>query len=589
MIRLSVDIGARFADFCMTDGSSVRFSKHHVSQDLATTIVAGVTALDLSIQRISILRVATTQPLNAILNQRQEATALIVNEGFTDVLELARQDRCDLFDPMAKSGAPVFLVPPHSIFSTSARMDASGVEISPLSSKNLAALCARLQDQQVSSVAISLLHSHKNPEHEIAIANELQRVLPHLSLSMSHQVDPAPREYERTVATVLDAWLKASACPKIASMIEGLKDAGFQGQIEFGDSRGTIVDWKKVQQDPTALLAGSPAAVAISGCKLAPEGDAIVVDIGSKSADLCALNQGEPVMAGSGHIATIPLRRNSIDSISLPIGGACRVAQKEGLFQHGAGDAPLLDECFMAIGLFAPVAGAQAVPEDVARRLIVAASTYIAESVVRFATRRNIDPLRANLIISGGTGGLLAADIARAMGRTTAYLPQCPAAAGAAGLAMAPTRFEARVHLNAWMNDMSDDVLKAAFETLDHDVGTQSGGQSPSRYQLSIAPLEPMHPMTVSLTERPASCARLSETYVDIYETQNGIRPPGAGFIGSISGQRDEDPDIFEMQDTRLETEHGRVTFNTLAGLIHIPTGWTLKSANIGYMLEQRS
>jgi hypothetical protein len=154
---------------------------------------------------------------------------------------------------------------------------------------------------------------------------------------------------------------------------------------------------------------------------------------------------------------------------------------------------------------------------------------------------------------------------------------------------MAPTRFEARVRLNTWMNDLSDDVLQEALDVLDQDVREQSGGELPSRYQLSIAPLEPMHPMNVSLTKRPTSCARLSDTYVDIYESQNGIRPPGAGFIGSISAQLDENPDLFEVDDGSLATHHGPVTFKTRAGFIHIPSDWTLKPVRTGYMLEQCS
>jgi N-methylhydantoinase A len=309
---------------------------------------------------------------------------------------------------------------------------------------------------------------------------------------------------------------------------------------------------------------------------LVPDGDAVVIDIGSKSADMCLLKGGAAVLADPGHIGGIPLRRDCVDSVSLPIGGACRIALKDGVFQRGGADDPRLDSCFVAIGILSDAAGSAIYPDN-AQALVSAIQMYLAEQIVRFATRRNIDPSKASLIVSGGTGCLLAAGIARAMGHGAVLLPQSPALAGASGLVMAPERFEASSTLNQWVSALDDQQIAQVFDALDQQVRAASGGQSPARYQLSMAPLAPMHPMTVTFQGRPKGAAELSRLYARLYEAQNGIRPPGKGFVGRISASFDRAPSL-------AAAETGAAASQT--GMVHIPEGWHLTPVAYGFRLE---
>lgn len=579
MNRLAVDIGARFADFCLEDDQGLHVLKRPVADNLVDTLQGAIADLNTTLDALAAIRLTTTQPLNAAIGHQPRATALVVTEGFKDVLELGRQDRRDLFAPVAQSPSPLFLVEPDAIFSVPARMDVEGHELVGFNTEDFDKICAALQSQGNTSVAISLLHADRNPAHELALGAHLNAVLPDLSISLSHQVDAAPREYERTVATLLDAWMKAESLPQIADLVVCLRAAGFAGAFEFGDNRGTIVDWAKIKQDPTTLLAGGPAAVARSGAMLVADGDAVVIDIGSKSADLCLLKGGAAVLADPGQIAGIPLRRDCVDSISLPIGGACRVAVENGLFKHGEADDPRLDSCFTALG-YLPETAPSPLGTDTAHKLMKATQMYLAGQIVKFATRRNIDPNKARLIVSGGTGCLLAAGIAQALGHKDVLLAQYPALAGAAGLLMAPERFEASTTLNTWLGELNIEQFAQVFDDLGQQVRTASGGQTPAQYQLSIAPLAPMHPMTMTLTGRPKDTDELSHLYTQVFEAQNGIRPPGPGFISRLSASFDRAPET-KSSATPLTPALSH------AGMIHIPEGWHLTPIANGFRLEE--
>ncbi|MDF0595175.1 hydantoinase/oxoprolinase N-terminal domain-containing protein [Psychromarinibacter halotolerans] len=575
MTRLAVDFGARFADLCLTGPEGRRLAKQPVGDDPVAALMAGLAALDVTPAALDDVRIASTRPLNMMLAQTPGPVALICTQGFGDVLELARQDRVDLYAPVARSAAPLFLAPRDAIHEIPGRIGPDGTETAPLDLSALDRIVPALRDAGVQAVAVCLLFAHATPAHEQALARALSDALPGVSLSLSHAIDPAPREYERTVGTVMDAWLRCTARPELAAMETALRDAGFAGALSFGDGRGVVRAGTEGLADLVSVLASGPAAAA-RGALTASGGGAVVLDVGSRSADLMLVQNGAPVMADPGQIAGIPLRRDLVDMASLALGGTSPVALDAGRLRLDADDAPTLDALLIADGR---LPGDTSAPAD--RKVLDAVAARLAEEAIRFATRRNVDPVQTGLVVCGGTGGLLAADIARAMGLNRVRLPRHPAAAGATGLADAPERLESSAAVNRLLAETD---IAGVFAGLASTLG-----DTPDLYRLSIAPRPEMHPMTLDLPRAPADADEILQAWRDAYAARYEIEPPGPGHLGRVAAIRDRLPDTASDATADAAATEGPALVATDAGGIWVPQGWRLSPTAAGYLLENRA
>ncbi|WP_425053646.1 hydantoinase/oxoprolinase N-terminal domain-containing protein [Psychromarinibacter sp. S121] len=575
MTRLAVDFGARFADLCLTGPEGPRLAKQPVRDDPVAALLSGLDAMGVPPAALSEVRIASTRPLNRLLAQERGPVALICTKGFGDVLELARQDRVDLYAPVARSAAPLFLAPRDVIHEIGGRIGPDGTETAPPDLAALDGIAADLRSAGVQAVAVALLFAHANPAHEQAVAARLGELLPEVEIILSHRVDPAPREYERTVGTLIEAWLRSTAQAELAALDTGLRDAGFTGTLFFGDGRGVVRAKDDALGDLVSVLASGPAAAA-RGALAPSEGDAVVLDVGSRSADLMLLQDGVPVMADPGQIAGIPLRRDLVDMASIALGGSCPVALLDGRLVLGAANAPSLDDLLIADGRLPGATATKASPA-----LLGAVAARLAEEAIRFATRRNVDPLQTGLIVCGGTGGLLAADIARATGLSRVRLPRHPAAAGATGLAQAPDRLEAGHSVNGPVDGL--DVAG-----LFGDLATALG-LTPDLYRLSIAPRPEMHPMTLVLGQPPKTAQDLLTAWRNAYAARYEIEPPGPGFIGRVTAIRDQSPETATAETTDSAPVDGPALVQTDAGGVWVPEGWRLTASAAGYLLEDRA
>ncbi|WP_010140098.1 hydantoinase/oxoprolinase N-terminal domain-containing protein [Oceanicola sp. S124] len=582
-LRLALDLGARFADFVAWDDAGVRIAKQPNGPDLAAVLRAGLAGLGLSAGDLHSLRVVTTAPLNALLDRAPAPVALLTSRGFADTLRLGRQNRAALYDPVATSPAPSFLVAPGHIHEIGGRLAADGTEVAPLDLADLDRAIEALQRLDVRAVAVCLLFSHVDPRHEQAVAARLRAALPDVALSLSHQVDPAPREYDRTVSAVLDAWVAARAQSLLAELRAGLGPA-FTGRILLGDGRGVLVPEETFARRRALLLTGGPAAAARAG---AASGDAgaerLILDIGSQSADIAMVRGGEPVSVSHGRFAGVDLRATMVDMASLPLGGARRVRRDAAGELHFDADdaaAPSLDDALAVLGLLPDADGGAArrlacLGEDdgvMASQIVTAAARQAALALVGHATRRNLDPLRAELCVMGGTGPLLATAIADQIGLSAVIVPRAPGAAGAMGLAQAPQRQEALHRLDRALDSLDDAALAEALDRLEADV---PGGGTPV-FTLTLAARTQMHPIELVLEARPASVAAIREELRLAYDQLYGVTPPGAGHLFSLRLHRDRAGRLPPMKPLVAGTPGGDAPrlLPTEAGAIHLPEGW---------------
>ncbi|TDE38851.1 hydantoinase/oxoprolinase N-terminal domain-containing protein [Antarcticimicrobium sediminis] len=587
MIRLAVDFGAKFADFVVWDDSAVRILKRPVTGDMAVDLTAGLDALNLDAAVLSELRVVTTAPINALLARMPVPVALLTTRGFADTLRLGRQNRVALYDPVARSPAPAFLVDPQDIHEVGGRLDAKGTVLTPLERADMDAAIAALRNRDIRSVAICLLFSHVNPAQELQLAEAIRSDLPDISISLSHQVDAGPREYERTVSVLTDAWLAARMDAPLHDVRAALRARGFVGELAFGDGRGVLVPDQAAGAHRAILLSGAPAAAAHAAADLSGEGGVIAADIGSLSADMSTAHAGQTRMADSCLLAGVPLREACTDIESVALGGARRVEEgprglrfaATGPLAAGPAEAPSLDDALAGLGRL-PDAARWSAPFTPAAAVAFAAAR-MAYALTRYATRRNIDPGRVALAVMGGTGALLAADIAAAMGLDRVLLPRAPGASGAIGLMQAARRSEASARIDRPLPELTPEILGALLDQLE----AECPGSGALVYSVTLAAQRQMHPMPLRLAARPESGDQIAQAFGAGFHDEFGIVPPGPGYLFSLSVHRDAVTLTPPMPDLPGIATTGLIA--TEAGAIWCPEGWTLRRKDMAYLLER--
>ncbi|MEA2715841.1 MAG: N-methylhydantoinase, partial [Actinomycetota bacterium] len=308
-MRCGVDSGGTFTDVVTDDGTVVKVLS--TPDDPARAVTAGVDRADggdPTHDRPQLLCHGTTVATNALLQRRGAVVALVTNAGFADVIEIARQDRPSLYDQWADRPEP--LVPRHLRLEVGGRLDARGTEIEPLPDD--------VPDVPagVEAVAVCLLHADLDGTHERAVAERL-RALGH-DVTCSSDVSPEFREYERTVTTVLNAYLRP-LCRDYLRRLDDLAD-----EVLVMTSAGGLVTAGEAARLPVALLLSGPAGGVVAGAAAAAGAgfaDAVTFDMGGTSTDVCLVQGGVPEPAPGRMAAGFPVRLPALDIHTIGAGG----------------------------------------------------------------------------------------------------------------------------------------------------------------------------------------------------------------------------------------------------------------------------
>ncbi|MGZ4681407.1 MAG: hydantoinase/oxoprolinase N-terminal domain-containing protein, partial [Acidimicrobiales bacterium] len=263
--------------------------------------------------RPEVLAHGTTVGINALLERRGATVALVVNEGFRDLIEIARQDRPSLYDQAVDRPAP--LVARHHRHEVTGRLDAAGAELEPVPSESLEALAGAISIE-VEAVAVALLHADLEPGHERAVAIALAGQ--GFDVTSSHEVAPEFREYERTVTTVINAYLRP-VCRTYLQAIGDLAD-----EVLVMTSAGGLVPVAEAAERPVSLLLSGPAGGVLAGSHAAVANgwpDAVTFDMGGTSTDVCLVLGGRPAPAAEREVGGLPVRAASLDVHTIGAGG----------------------------------------------------------------------------------------------------------------------------------------------------------------------------------------------------------------------------------------------------------------------------
>jgi N-methylhydantoinase A/oxoprolinase/acetone carboxylase beta subunit len=458
-MRIGVDTGGTFTDVVADDGTIAKVPSTPTDPGLAVrTGTAAV--LPSHAARPASLAHGTTVATNALLERRGARVALVTNEGFADVIEIARQDRPSLYDPWADRPAPLVERPDR--LEVPGRLGPDGTELVPI---DLAAL-APVPDG-VEAVAVCLLHSDLDDRHERAVAAALIE-LGH-DVTISADVSPEVREYERTVTTVANAYLRPG-CRDYLARLHDVAD-----EVLVMTSAGGLVPIAEGAEVPVSLLLSGPAGgvlAAAAASAAAGFPDAVTFDMGGTSTDVCLVLGGVPEPAGERQVAGLPIRRPSLDvhtigagggSIaSVDAGGALQVGPRSAgarpgpaCYGHGGSDLTVTDADLVAgrlaadavlpgIGTLDRVAASDALERagTTAEDVIAVVDAAMEEAVRAVSVARGVDPAGLALVAFGGAGPLHACAIAEALAMAAVVVPARAGVLSAVGCLAAPRQHD---------------------------------------------------------------------------------------------------------------------------------------------------
>ncbi|MEQ8710192.1 MAG: hydantoinase/oxoprolinase family protein [Rhodospirillales bacterium] len=560
---LGVDIGGTYVDIVArgTDGSMHSDKQPYppgASQATATlgAIRDFLKAGEINPERISRLLHGTTLATNVLLERRAAPVGIITTQGFEDILAIGRQNRDDLYSLAPVTASPVDIFPTDLRIGISGRMAADGTEITPLDTDAVAPAVERLIRDGASAIAVCLLHSTVNPAHERAIADIISAGFPGLPVSLSHQVDPAPGEYERFLATALDAYIKPMVVTYLHDLVSGLAELGLPAP-EIVTSDATVITTDTAAAMPLRLAMSGPAA-ALRGFEVQTRGPeqgshstAITLETGGTTSDIGLIRQGELATGRSLDIGRLAIRQWSVDISSIPIGGgsilrvndagALRVGPDSAGSDPGpaafgrGGTVPTLTDALVVLGrLPDSLAGGIRLDDEAAKSVmqtlagplgcdihtaseaaVATAATAIAEAIKSHAFRRGTDPAETILMVGGGGGGQHAAEAAELAGIETALVIAGAAIISAAGcLACYPVEAVEQSLLQELTETTFAELCRKALQ-----AGQELPGESPAGCLLDIAyrgqqsPLEiPFDPVQDNIHDISARFDRLHET-----------------------------------------------------------------------------
>ena len=480
MLLLGVDVGGTFTDAVLVAGGQVVTAKAPTTpRDQSEGVIAAVNAAleraGRSAGEVEAFAHGMTVATNALLEGRGAKTALVATAGFTDVVELGRQARKDLYRLCAAHPAP--LVPAERRVAAPERVTPRGVQ-RPLGGDGARAVVHAVAELDVEAVAVCLLHADRFPEHERAIGANLRSRLPDVHVSLSHEVVGTFREFERAATTEVDAALSPLLASYLRRLVERCRGEGLPAPSIMQSSGGLAEVDLAAEHAALAVLSG-PAGGAAAAALIAEQSgtpDLLCFDMGGTSCDVCVVEGGRVRETSGREIGGRPLALPMVDIHTVGAGGgsigwrdpggALRVGPRSAGADPGpacygrGGTEPTVTDANLVLGLLdpdAPLAGGVALDVEAARRAVESLGLGRedgADGIVRVANaemvralrvmtvERGVDPRGFALLAFGGAGGLHACAIAEELGMTRVLMPRAGGVLSALGLAAADRRVD---------------------------------------------------------------------------------------------------------------------------------------------------
>src|SRR5437867_2914994 len=485
--RVGVDTGGTFVDAVEFDEQTRKFKMAKsptTPSDPTTGFLNALRKLGTPLDQTYLILHGTTLGVNAIIQMKGALTGIITNQGFKDIFEIGRGDvpPASMYDyNYLKSHR---IVKRRDIAEIAGRIDQKGDIIRDLDEQAANVALRRLvDDQKVRSIAVSLLHSYKNADHEERIKSIAARAYPNLSVSISSEVVSEYREYERTSTTALDAYIKPIIAEYLHKLERTLNANGFRGLLLITRSDGGMMTAATAANSPISTVQSGPAGGVVGASYLAAltkRQKLITMDIGGTSLDVCVIEEGQANVIHQSQVEHYPLLLTMYDVRSIGAGGGSIATVKTGLLHVGpesagadpgpmcygrGGTRPTVTDAAVILGYIDPetfLAGDMQLKPELAREGIMkevvaplgAELVEAAAGIMKVTAANSVgaikqitveegrDPAEYTLLTFGGAGPLFGAILALELGIPTVIVPGAPAAFSALGMLMSDISYE---------------------------------------------------------------------------------------------------------------------------------------------------
>ena len=486
-----MDVGGTFTDLVALGGGEIITAKvPSTPRDQSEGVMSSVRAAGVEAADVLTFAHGMTVATNALLERRGARTALVTTEGFRDVLEISRQNRPSLYD--LTLDRPTALVPRDLRFTVRERVGPEG-EIGPLDETSLARAAEALREAEVEAVAVCLLFSFLYPEHERRVGEALRGALPDVQVSLSSEVLPEFREYERFSTTAADAYLG----PKLAAYLRNL--AGKGGGAGMPEplvmlSSGGVVELETAAGSAASCVLSGPAGGVVGAAYVAAASgyrDLLTFDMGGTSTDVAPVIEGEALTTTEAEVAGVPIKLPMADVHTVSAGGGSVAwadaggALRVGPHSAGAdpgpaayglgGEQPTVTDANLYLGylrdgaaLGGEVTLSRQHSEEALARLgeglgldplrtalgvVALADTEMVRALRVISVERGLDPREFALVAFGGAGPLHACALADELGTDTVLVPKASGVLSALGLAVSDVR---RDHVTPYISPLPE-------------------------------------------------------------------------------------------------------------------------------------
>lgn len=497
-LRVGVDIGGTFTDLIAFDVRTGRLSLGKTlttptepARGVITGMMETLRTAGEEPSAVSGIVHGTTLVTNALIERKGAVTALLATDGFRDAVEIRREGRYDLYDLFIEMPTP--LVPRRRRLGIRERVLADGSVYLPLDTAQLPEIVAQLRALGTEAVAVSLMHSYQNPDHERQIGEALATLAPELIVSLSSEVVPEIREYERTSTTLANVYVRPLVERYLADLVTRLDDLGItDAPLFIMLSSGGTATVETARRFPIRLIESGPAAGALAAAyygTLTGRADLLSFDMGGTTAKACLIENGEPLIASDFEVARVyrfkkgsglPVRVPVIEMIEIGAGGGS-VARVDtlGLLKVGPDSAgadpgpacygrggmePTVTDADLLLGYLDPdffLGGKMQLDRDAAARAVariaeplglgITEAAWGIHQVVNenmagaariHAVERGKDPRRYPVFAFGGAGPVHAYRVARILGAPELIVPLGAGVTSALGFLVAPLAFD---------------------------------------------------------------------------------------------------------------------------------------------------
>ena len=485
--RITCDVGGTFTDVVVADEQGDLFlgkaltTPERLYDGLEDAVTDSATEIGLDVRALlqssDLFVYSTTQATNAILEGRTARTALLVTEGFPDILVRREGGRLDPFNFAKENPEPY--VPRRLTFEIPERVDSEGLVYTPLDVDRVVQVLKTLSELKVEAIAVSLLWSIVNPVHELAVGKLIEQHLAGVPFTLSHQINPIIREYRRTSSAAIDASLKPLMQHHLRDIDAGLRKSGFDGELVAATSFGGVMHMDDLMRRPIYAVKSGPALAPIAGKTYSESeaglGQVIVCDTGGTSFDVSLVRDGRVVFTRetwlgeqfTGHLTGL----SSVDARSIGAGGGSiawidsggllRVGPRSAGADPGpacygrGGNLCTVTDSALVLGYLDPdyfLGGRMKLDVNAARRVVdeiavalgqtLLASAYgilavanelMVGAIKEITVDEGVDPRDSFLVAGGGAAGMNIIPIARELGCRRVLIPRTASALSACG------------------------------------------------------------------------------------------------------------------------------------------------------------